>query len=167
MRRRILQGIIAAVLMTLAVAAGPWGPLGGTARAAGDKEYLPSGTWRGGTPAKPATRKTRRNRRRATWPAWGVTAMRRKWRNGQKTRAPTPMPTRPTWCAPNATTATNDPRRGHAAQTSSPHRPRDSASPTKTRRRYFRMFPMSPERTRLGPTSTMVKKTAITAPTGP
>jgi hypothetical protein len=40
MHRRFLPGIIATVLMTLAVSAGPPGPLDGTARAAGDKEYL-------------------------------------------------------------------------------------------------------------------------------
>ena len=40
MRRHFLRGIIAVILAALAVAAGPWGPLGGTARAAGDKEYL-------------------------------------------------------------------------------------------------------------------------------
>ena len=40
MRRHFLQGILAVILTALAVAAGPWGPLGGSARAAGDKEYL-------------------------------------------------------------------------------------------------------------------------------
>jgi hypothetical protein len=40
MHRRILQGIIATVLMTLTLAVGSSGPLDGTARAAGDKEYL-------------------------------------------------------------------------------------------------------------------------------
>lgn len=40
MHRQILQGIIATALMTLILAAGPLGPLDGTSRAAGDKEYL-------------------------------------------------------------------------------------------------------------------------------
>ena len=40
MRRYIMRGLIAAILAALAVAAGPCGLLGGTARAAGDREYL-------------------------------------------------------------------------------------------------------------------------------
>jgi hypothetical protein len=40
MMRHFLRGVIAVILAALAVAAGPWGPLGGAVRAAGDKEYL-------------------------------------------------------------------------------------------------------------------------------
>jgi hypothetical protein len=40
MRRHIDRGIFWVMLTVLAVAAAPQGPLGGTARAAGDKEYL-------------------------------------------------------------------------------------------------------------------------------
>ncbi len=40
MNRHILPGLIAVILAALAVAAAPWGLPGGTARAAGDKEYL-------------------------------------------------------------------------------------------------------------------------------